>query len=137
MPHFELRPDVRKSTFPDTFQFPESFAQSGFFYSGKVEENERLCCYDCGLEIYNWHWKMIRNRVLNDINVMHAANHLRYKAQYTVFSVEALLKRKTIRKEIIYDLYAKSFSVKPRCNALKDFKKLKEGSHPLSIMMQI
>ena len=115
----------RKSTFPDTFQFPESFARSGFFYAGKVEENERLSCYDCGLEIYTWHWKMIRNRVLNDINVMHAANHLRYKAQYTSFSLEAHLKQKTsrtARKEILYDLYAKSISVKPECNALKGFK---------------
>ena len=111
----------RKKTFPEVFGHSSSFAQSGFFYSAKIEENDILCCYDCGLEIYQCHWDMMRDYVLNDVNIMHAANLLRYKAQYNLFLFEAHLKQKTGRKEILFDLYAKSFSVNPECKALKSF----------------
>ena len=112
----------RKNTFPDTFPFAEGFAKSGFFYFMKVEENIILRCYDCGLEIYQMHWDMMRHYALNDVNIMHAANLLRYKAQYRSFFFEAQLKQKFVRKETVSDLYAKSISVNTECRALASFE---------------
>ena len=113
---------TRKSTFPETFRLqPEAFAMSGFFYSTRVEENEILCCYDCGLDITECHWNLMRHYALNDINIMHAANLLRHKAQYNSFVLDANLKEKTVTKEALYDIYAKSMCVKPECMALKKF----------------
>ena len=112
----------RKNTFPDTFPFAEGFARSGFYYFMKVEENIILRCYDCGLEIYQMHWDMMKDYALNDVNIMHAANLLKYKAQYRSFFFEAQLKQKFVRKETVSDLYAKSISVNPECRALASFE---------------
>ena len=112
----------RKNTFPETFPFSESFARSGFFYFMKVQESIILRCYDCGLEIYQMHWDMMRDYALNDVNIMHAANLLRYKAQYKSFFFGAQLKQKFGRKETVFDLYARSISVNPECRALASFE---------------
>ena len=115
---------TRKATFPETFRFYESFAQSGFYYFGKREGLDILCCYDCGLEIYKDDWIMMRDTILNNINIMHAANLLKYKAKTQLFwnSLEAHLKEKIARKEDLCDLYAKSLSIKQKCNALQSFE---------------
>lgn len=115
---------TRKDTFPETFRSSESFAQSGFYYYGKREGLDILCCYDCGLEIYKIDWIAMRDIVLNNINIMHAASLLRYKATTNLFwySLDTQLKKKIARKEDLCDLYAKSLSIKPQCNALKSFQ---------------